>query len=127
MAIIGRDTFARQNVASGSWGTATDGQVWSQVRGIQTLDVTGNAGRMTWNTNATTGIMALGTNVAVDAEGLVRFNVSTATDLAGISLRFIDSNNFYSCVVGNTTKTNTFSKDVASAFSTVGTAVTFTY
>src|SRR6266567_3681260 len=126
MAIIGRDTFYRGPVASGSWGTAIDGQVWSQQRGTQTLDVTGNKGRMTF-VSVTTGVMVLGTNVSVDAEGLVRFNVSTATDLAGISLRFQDSNNFYSCIVGNTANTITFRKDVAGTFSTVGTAVTFTY
>src|SRR6266571_5874737 len=124
--IIGQDTFQRINVPTGSWGTATDQQVYAQMRGTQTLDVTANVARMTFSTT-TTGIMALGTNRVVDAEGLLRFQVSTATDLAGISLRFQDSNNFYSCVVGNTANTITFRKDVAGTFSTVGTAVTFTY
>jgi uncharacterized phage-associated protein len=77
--------------------------------------------------DATVGVMCLGNRVAVDAEGLVRFNVATLTDLAGISLRFLDSNNFYSCIVGNTSQTITFRRNLASSFTTIGTPVNFSY
>jgi hypothetical protein len=127
MTLLAQDTFIRPNQPSGNvWGVSSDGKSWSQVRGTQALTLTSNEGVMTFSTT-TTGIMALGTGTSASVEGLVRFSVSTLTDLAGISLRFQDSNNFYSCVVGNTSQTLTFRKDVASTFSTVGTAVAFTY
>lgn len=125
MAVLASDTFTRANVGSG-WGTATDGNAWAQVRGTQVLDVTSNEGRSAFS-NATTGIQVLGSGTAADSEGLVRLQVATLTDLAGIVLRFIDSNNFYSCIIGNTSQTITFRKDVAAVFSTVGVAVGVTY
>src|SRR6266568_2350337 len=125
MTVLAQDTFIRANQSG--WGTASDGNTWTQLRGTQTLSIASNEGVLTYPGNQTTGIMALSSGTQAAVEGLVRFSVSTLTDLAGIALRVQDANNFYSCVVGNTSQTITFRKDVASTFSTVGTAVAFTY
>lgn len=121
------DTFTRSNVASG-WGTATDGNTWTQVRGVQALAVTSNEGTMTQQTNTNSGFMALSSGTAAQAETLVRFKVDSLTSIAGVGLRFVDSNNWYAAVIGNTSQTIEIRKDVAGTFSTVtGASASFTY
>jgi RHS repeat-associated protein len=89
-----QDTFVRTPV-SGSWGTATDGNVWTK-----------QAGSATYSTNGTQGVIAkpssdsyesLGAALANDGgEVLVRWQVSSTRDKAGAVLRMSASaNTFY--------------------------------
>jgi len=89
-----QDTFVRTPV-TGSWGTATDGNVWTL-----------QAGSATYSTNGTQGVIAkpssdswesLGSALANDGgEVLVRWQVSSTKDKAGAVLRLSSSaNTFY--------------------------------
>src|SRR5216683_1754561 len=84
-----QDTFVRTQV-SGSWGTATDGNVWTK-----------QSGSATYSTNGTQGVIAkpssdswesLGSALANDGgEVLVRWQLASTKDKAGAVLRMSSS------------------------------------
>lgn len=95
---LGNDTSITRTVGSG-WGTAYDSQAWSQT-GTGTTAVA--AGEETI-TNTTGDVhMHLGTRTSTDEDGTVRFQLSAATIVAGIELRYTDANNFYRLQVSTT-------------------------
>ncbi len=83
MAIIGQDTFARADQSG--WGSASDGQTWSQHQGTMTLAVASNEGTATGQT-ATDNVLLLGNKLQYETNVLVRFKVSAA-DVPGVVLR----------------------------------------
>jgi hypothetical protein len=86
MGVLGSDTFIRSNV-SGSWGNATDGQVWAHPFGSATPNVTSNEGVIP-NTPSTWDHMVLGSVFSsTDMEVLVRSIPSANTDNFGVLLR----------------------------------------
>jgi RHS repeat-associated protein len=84
--VVAQDSFAGRTVGA-SWGTASDGSVWSLQAGTSsTLAVSGNEGHMT--PSPSSNLLTLGTATATDGEGLVRFATSDpANDDCRIVLR----------------------------------------
>jgi PKD repeat protein len=83
---IVQDTFQRAN--QNGWGTASNGATWSAGSG---LSVAANEGRISY-----TGLdqwETLGAATAADGNGLVRFSIGSATDPAGIMLRWANASN----------------------------------
>ncbi|HTJ49436.1 MAG TPA: hypothetical protein VL443_08300 [Cyclobacteriaceae bacterium] len=93
------DTMIRGNVANG-WGTAFDSQIYVKS-GTGTTSITSNKALIS-NTAGDVS-MQLGTLADTNEDGTVRFSLSTSTILAGISLRYVDTNNFYQLRVNSTT------------------------
>lgn len=88
---LGNDTSITRTVGSG-FGTAFDGQTWTQVGTGTTAVATGEE----TITNTTGDVhMVLGSRTWTDEDGTVRFQLSAATISAGIELRYVDSNNCY--------------------------------
>jgi hypothetical protein len=90
-APLGNDTSITRTVGAG-WGTAFDGQTWTQTGTGATAVATGEA-----TISNTTGIvyMRLGTRTGADLEGTHRFSLSSSSEIAGIFLRYVDTNNYY--------------------------------
>jgi hypothetical protein len=96
---LGNDMSITRTVASG-FGTAFDGQTWSQT-GTGTTAVASGEETIT---NTTGDVhMHLGTRTWTDEDGTVRFQLSASTISAGIELRYTDANNFYRLQVSTTT------------------------
>lgn len=100
MAIVRADTFTRAN-ASGSWGTASDGNTWAGLSGNAgdgALAIASNEGTLSGSSTASSWLQLGSALSSVDAEGLVRFAVSTPTgttsDTAGIFLRASSNTNY---------------------------------
>src|SRR5258708_4235006 len=94
MAYLGHDTFTRAS-QSGTWGTATDGQVWSKQGAAGTINTNGAEGTIA----STAGVVyeILGSNTATNCEALVRLSPGSATDSGeGINLRHGGATNWYS-------------------------------
>jgi RHS repeat-associated protein len=80
-----QDTFARTPV-TGSWGTATDGNVWTKQAGSATYSTTGTQGKIA--KPASDSWESLGSALANDGgEVVVRWQVATTSDKAGAVLR----------------------------------------
>ena len=80
-----QDTFVRTPV-SGSWGTATDGNVWTKQAGSATYSTTGTQGKIA--KPSSDSWESLGSALANDGgEVLVRWQVATTSDKAGAVLR----------------------------------------
>jgi len=80
-----RDTFVRTPV-SGSWGTATDGNIWTKQAGSATYSTTGTQGKIA--KPSSDSWESLGPVLANDGgEVLVRWQVATTSDKAGAVLR----------------------------------------
>jgi len=80
-----QDTFVRTPV-SGSWGTATDGNVWTKQAGSATYSTTGTQGKIA--KPASDSYESLGSALANDGgEILVRWQVAATSDKAGAVLR----------------------------------------
>jgi RHS repeat-associated protein len=80
-----QDTFVRTPV-SGSWGTATDGNLWTKQSGTATYSTTGSQGKIVSST--TDSWESLGTAFP-DSGGeiLVRWQIGNSKDTAGAALR----------------------------------------
>jgi len=113
---LGNDTLTRANVV-GSLGTATDGQPYTKV-GTGTVALTSNEGII----SATTGDveMVLGSHVAADEDGSIRFSLSTTSMQFGIELRRVDVNNFYR--LSTTTTLLTMAQKASGVMATLATA-----
>src|SRR5258708_877432 len=83
MAIIGQDTFARADQSG--WGSASDGQTWSQHQGTMTLAVASNEGTATGQT-ATDNVLLLRNKLQYATSVLVLLRFS-ASDVPGVGLR----------------------------------------
>ena len=93
MTIIGTDTFIRADQSG--WGTASDGQTWSQVQGAGTLAIASNEGTFTGQI-ASDEVMVLGSTNQADTDCLVRFKVTNSgNDVPGVVFRSNGSNTFY--------------------------------
>lgn len=114
-APMGNDMVISRTVGSG-WGTAFDGQTWTQS-GTGTTAV-GSGEATIANTTGSVN-MQLGTMTWTDEEATVRFSLSASTITAGINLRYIDSNNYYRLTV--TTTTIAITKKVAGTGTTLAT------
>jgi RHS repeat-associated protein len=80
-----QDTFVRTPV-SGSWGSATDGNVWTKQAGSATYSTTGTQGKIA--KPSSDSWESLGPALANDGgEVLVRWQVATTSDKAGAVLR----------------------------------------
>ncbi|TMC54270.1 MAG: DNRLRE domain-containing protein [Chloroflexi bacterium] len=80
-----QDTFVRTPV-SGSWGTATDANVWTKQAGSATYSTTGTQGKIA--KPSSDSWESLGSALANDGgEVLVRWQVATTSDKAGAVLR----------------------------------------
>jgi YD repeat-containing protein len=80
-----QDTFVRTPV-SGSWGTATDGNVWTKQVGSATYSTTGTQGKIA--SPSSDSFDSLGPALANDGgEVLVRWQVAATTNKAGAVLR----------------------------------------
>jgi RHS repeat-associated protein len=80
-----QDTFVRTPV-SGSWGTATDGNVWTKQVGSATYSTTGTQGKIA--SPSSDSFESLGSTLANDGgEILVRWQVAASTNKAGAVLR----------------------------------------
>lgn len=115
MSQIGADTFIRSNQSG--WGTASDGQTWSQIDGTDTLAISSNEGTATGKVN--TNSMQLGTKTAKDIEGLVRVSVSATNARAGIELRVADANTYYACRLNGSTNQLDLCKQVSGLTSVI--------
>ena len=101
MSIVAADTFTRANVATPSWGSATDTvNAWATLGGItaNNLQVASNAGQIF--SSSATQFQTLGAALTpADCEGLCRITFSTVTggasDTGGIMLRAQNSSNYY--------------------------------
>jgi uncharacterized protein YkuJ len=85
----GQDTFSRSTTPNGTWGTATDGQVWQHVAGSATeFRVLSNKGQVT-NTPLTWDRFLLGVNTGItgDLEIAVRVVVDSVASGFGVWLR----------------------------------------
>lgn len=98
MAILAQDTFQRSNNAS-SWGTSSDGNVWSVIHGVGPLSISSGTGVMGYCHADSTNV-ALGVGTAANAEGLLTQSLcNSSSDMFGIALRILDGNNCYQCVL----------------------------
>ena len=80
-----QDTFVRTPV-SGSWGTSTDGNVWTNQAGSATYSTTGTQGKIA--KPSSDSWESLGSALANDGgEVLVRWQVAATSDKAGAVLR----------------------------------------
>jgi RHS repeat-associated protein len=80
-----QDTFVRTPV-SGSWGTATDGNLWTKQVGSATYSTTGTQGKIA--SPSSDSFESLGAALANDGgEILVRWQVAATTNKAGAVLR----------------------------------------
>src|SRR6266704_879839 len=125
MTILAQDTFVRAN-AAGTWGTSSDGKTYTESRGVHTPSIASNKGVLTDPGSGVTAVMTLGTGTAATVEILVRMQADNLASIMGVAGRFVDANNWYAGVLGNTSQTLEIRKDLSSAFSTVGSAA-FTY
>lgn len=118
MTTLSTDTFTRANQSG--WGTASDSEVWTQARGVQTLAIASNEGTVVFVTNTNTNVMTLGTQTPGNCEVLARCSFGNTSDGFGCALHFIDSNDFYAAGM-NFLSTNNFAirKDKAGTFTTV--------
>jgi hypothetical protein len=122
MAIIGSDTFVRADQSG--WGTASDGQTWSQVQGAGTLAIASNEGTFTGQI-ATDEVMVLGSTNQADTDCLVRFKVTNSgNDVPGVVFRSNGSNTFYR--VRNNSGTLGIRRINAGSSTTIGADVTVT-
>jgi RHS repeat-associated protein len=80
-----QDTFVRTPV-SGSWGTATDGNVWTLLAGTATYSTTGTQGKIV--SSVSDSFESLGAALPdTGGEILVRWQVGNSGDTAGAMLR----------------------------------------
>lgn len=95
---MGNDTQITRTVGSG-WGTAFDGQAWTQV-GTGTTQVSSNEETIA-NTSGDVH-MVLGSRTYTDEEGTMRFALSAATISVGMELRYTNANNYYRLAASTT-------------------------
>jgi hypothetical protein len=92
MSRLGQDTFSRANQSG--LGTASDGQVWSQLSGTMSASIASNEGHLIGQNSDS--LFRLGSQTAKDVEAIFRFKCTNfSNDILGLALRVLDSNNFY--------------------------------
>lgn len=88
-----QDTFVR-TVVSGSWGTATDGNLWTLQAGSATYSTTGTQGKIV--SSSSDSFESLGPALPlIGGEDLVRWQVGNSKDTAGAILRMSASASTY--------------------------------
>src|SRR5450755_258918 len=96
---IASDTFTRVN-SSGSWGTASDTEVWIKAIGTSTLSIASNRGVIATPTG--TFVMLIGTGRISNGDFVVRFTPSSSGDFQGFAFAYVDSSNYcYTEVTNN--------------------------
>lgn len=95
------DNFIRANQTA--WGTASDGNIWSQARGSMTWAITSNKGTCNSAAGATFNIFRLSSQSPTNQEIVVRVNPADTADI-GIVGRYNSTSQFYYGVLtgGNT-------------------------
>ncbi|GAC1464817.1 MAG: hypothetical protein PVS3B3_17310 [Ktedonobacteraceae bacterium] len=102
-APLGNDMSITRTVGSG-WGTAFDGQTWTQVGTATTAVATGEE----TITNTTGDVhMVLGSRTWTDEDGTMRVTISASTISPGMELRYTDANNYYRLSITTTSITIT--------------------
>lgn len=95
MTILAEDTFIRAD-SSGSWGTASDGQIWAKIDGAGTPSIVSNRGEiLAFASQDTT--MQLGSSTTAGINFLVRVNILGGN--GGPVWRIQDADHFYRLVV----------------------------
>lgn len=125
MAVTTYGTDTAATVGRGvpnTWSPGSDGGNWAQSRGNQTLLAAASQLVLTYNNSTVTGIMTYTSQTPADTEVLVNAQQTGASDIVGAVVRFKDSNNFYEAVIGNASNTFEIRRDLASTFSTIGSA-----
>src|SRR5260221_416051 len=99
---LASDNFTRANNTT-SWGTASDGEVWSRVVGSAALSIVSNQGKVTGSPAGTTYIL-LGTQTYLNGDVSHRFTTNTAgSSNMGIIVRYVDINNYVRIAIVNGT------------------------
>jgi hypothetical protein len=109
MAIIGQDSFSRADQSG--WGTASDGQTYTQPVGTLVLSIVSNQGNVAGGSGAT--VIFFGSKTSADAQALCRMKFSATSNSLSLVLRATASNNFYLARYGNAAGQIDISKDVA--------------
>lgn len=121
-------TFATDTALTGgrgtpnAWSPGSDSHNWTQSRGNQSLSFASNQLVLTYNGSTTSGVMTYAALTETDTEVLVNAVQTATNDIIGAAIRFVDTNNYYQLVLGNTANTLEIRKNVASTFSTIGSA-----
>jgi hypothetical protein len=118
MAILAQDTFIRADQSG--FGTASDGNTWTVQRSTQIMSIASNQGKAVINgTNTALGIETLSSLAPTDQEVLVNVTVGNTSDIGGAILRFVDTNNYYYCDIGNVSGKLEIGKDIANVFTSL--------
>lgn len=91
MTVVASDTFTRANQSG--WGTASDGETWTQSAGSGTLAISSNQGTITGSTALQ--LMLLGSNTTYPAKVKVRTSRTSTTDINFVTARLTAGNNYY--------------------------------
>lgn len=122
--VLEQDTFTRANQSG--WGTASNGDTWTQDAGSATLSIASNEGTVTGNTTANR--MYLGSTTSQAWEVLVRLETTftPGTGIAGVIFKRTASNNYYAVHVISGSSLR-LSKTISGTFTQLSTGtVTFT-
>jgi hypothetical protein len=84
------DTFVRANQPQ--WGNSTGGDNWIQAGGTAVPSIVSNEGQLTGATGTNT--FRLGSQTLADVDAQVRFSITQAGDIVGLTLRDTGLNNF---------------------------------
>ncbi len=109
MAFIGQDNFIRADQSG--WGTASDGQTYSQPVGTLVLSIVSNQGNVAGGSGAT--VIFFGSKTSADAQALCRMKFSATSNSLSLVLRATASNTFYFARYGNAVGQIDISKDIA--------------
>jgi hypothetical protein len=123
MTVIGRDDGTKANQSG--WGNDYYGNAWAQPRGGQTLAVSSNKLTVA-HVGSSYAVITDGATSYTDADLLVRFVPGASGDSCGLTLRYVDTNNWYYFDVGNLGQKIEIGKDVAGVFTSL-TSAAFTW
>lgn len=117
MTLYWYDSFKKTNQSGFGNPDNPPAGTYSLVRGNQTLSIASNEGVMTYVNTTTAGVVQAGSQQIGDCEILCRVSQGgSTTDLVGVVTKFIDSNNWYCFVIGDTAGQFQLIKDVANTF-----------
>jgi hypothetical protein len=115
------DTFNRISVSG--WGTATDGNIWTEQAAFGTSMVDATNFGQVFNTGVGGNCnFTLSAKIFTNTETLFRWQIGdNANEWAAAIVRYIDSNNFYRLGFGTPISTGicTFRKKVAGVFTAI--------
>lgn len=103
-----------------AWSPGSDGNDWVVKRGDQSLSFTGGKLVFTYNGDTTAGVVIYSSLTEADQEVLVNVTQGGSNaDMCGAVARFVDQNNWYCAVIGESGNTLKIIKDVGGSFSTL--------